>query len=184
MSSATGLHLIATMGDEASELKLSLEERLAAVRERMKQARDENLGALDEERHAPAPPRVRKRRRQTLPDSEQSGSEDEDALLRGINARAARLEGVENANPGVPSVYGGAVTETAEQRERLALDISETENKRKKYNRRRAFVADEVDMTYINEGNRTYNRVLSKHYDKYDNVRKIKESLEHGTALP
>ncbi len=174
---------------------LTVEERLAQVRERLKQARGDNLAALEEDgREVRLRPgegelkRPRKRmRKQTklekLIDDEYDS--DIDPVLRSLNARAARLEPTEtNGNTSVPEVYGGTTANvTTEQSERLAKDVAETEARRKKFNRRRTFVGDRADISFINEGNRAYNRVLSKHFDKFEDVRKTKESLERGTAL-
>lgn len=177
------------MSDVEEAPQLTLEVRLAAVRERIKQGRDDNLGALEEEAAADdLPPRPKKRRRHDAKRRyDASDDEEDDPIVRAINARAAQLpssaaDAVEGEQ-GVPAVYGGATTESDEALQRLADDVAETEARRARYNRRRAFVADKANVSFIDEGNRTYNRVLSKHYDAFDNVRKIKESLERGTAL-
>ena len=175
---------------------LTVEERLAQVRERLKQARGDNLAALEEDgreiRVRPGEeqtkrPRKRIRRQRKLEklfDDDEYDS-DIDPVVRGLNARAAKLEPIEpNSNIGVPLVYGGtSANATTEQSERLAKDMVEIEARRKKFNRRRAFVEDRADISFINEGNRAYNRVLSKHFDKFEDVRKLKDSLERGTAL-
>lgn len=177
-----------------------MEERLAQVRARLKQARGDNLVALEEETREPRPPpSARKRRRRekgripTLEDSDgESGGEEVDPIVRGLNARAAKLtsqrdddDGGENGNNGIPAVYGGTSADvTPAQRQLLAADLAKTEAKRKSFHRRRAFVEDRADISFINDGNLRYNRSLKRAYDGFEQVRKIKDSLERGTALP
>lgn len=189
-----------------------MEERLAQVRARLKQARGDNLAALEEETREPRPQAsARKRRRRekrhipTLEDSDaDSGAEEVDPIVRGLNARAARLSSaragaddidIDNNdgakagdvcdNGGIPVVYGGSSADvTPAQRRLLASDLSKTEEKRKSFHRRRAFVEDRADISFINDGNLRYNRSLKRAYDGFEQVRKIKDSLERGTALP
>lgn len=180
---------------------LSVEERLAQVQARLKQARGDNLAALEEETREPRlPPSARKRRRReknpraTLDDSDgDSGGEEVDPIVRGLNARAAKLSTERNDddeisgtanNDGLPAVYGGTSADaTPAQRRLLAADMAKTESKRKSYHRRRAFVEDRADISFINDGNLRYNRSLKRAYDGFEQVRKIKDSLERGTAL-
>lgn len=179
----------------------TMEDRLAQVRLRLKKARGDNLQAAEEEGRCPrrvpghedkdARPRKtmtakRKRRREAAVEGE--SDEEVDPIVRSLNARAAKISRGDDDAPDtgtVPSVYGGTSGAVgAVQAERLVNDLRETEKRRARFNRRRAFVEDRADISFINEGNRTYNRILEKHYDGYESVRNIKESLERGTALP
>ncbi len=138
----------------------------------------------------------RKRKRGTsrggaIVDANGSHEDDEDdPVLKSINARAAEIvpESKLSREPqhnSAPMVYGGTSgAVSVEQSDRLVADLKEAEERRARFHRRRAFVEDKADISFINEGNRNFNRILGKHYDKHESVRKIKESLERGTALP
>lgn len=185
--------------------EFSMEERLSQLQARLKQARGDNLAALEEETREPRlQPSARKRirrekRRATLEDSDgDSGGEEVDPIVRGLNARAAKLSsgravdddnggsgGDVERNDGIPAVYGGTSADvTPAQKLLLAADLAKTEAKRKTFHRRRGFVEDRADISFINDGNLRYNRSLKRAYDGFEQVRKTKESLERGTALP
>lgn len=178
----------------------SMEERLAQVRLRLKKARGDNLQAAEEEgRHPrrlqcdddgdvrPRKSGVSKRKRRRILSGNDS-DEDGDPILRSLTARAAKIARDETDAPdtgAVPAVYGGSSGGVSNAKaERLVADLKETELRRTRFHRRRAFVEDRADISFINEGNRSYNRILDKHYDGFESVRNIKENLERGTALP
>eukprot|EP00171_Calliarthron_tuberculosum_P008888 IDg8888t1 len=158
----------------------SMEERLAQIRLRLKKARGDNLQAAEEEGRRPRrtpgqedgdparKPRTSKRkRRQNV--GEDDSDIDECPIVRSLTARAAKISRREDDAPdtgSVPAMYGGTSgAVSAAQAERLVADLRETEKRRARFHRRRAFVEDRADISFINEGNRNYNRILEKHYD-------------------
>lgn len=188
-------------------MELPAEERLSALRARLEKARGDNLQEVEEENRVRTavprkPPRKKRVRSKLTEDKELDArthnslverhdeeDENDDPVVRSINKRAAKLaqqtaDG--NPNPQVHTVvYGGTSEKLREENvERLVEDAKETDERRAKFRRRRAFVEDKTDISFINEGNRNFNRILEKHYDGYQSVRKIKDSLERGTALP
>lgn len=54
--------------------------------------------------------------------------------------------------------------------------------RREKFSRRRAFLEDQIDVDFINERNRKFNKKISRAFDEYTSD--TKQSLERGTALP
>lgn len=65
-------------------------------------------------------------------------------------------------------------------KDRMATELLEYENQRKKFNRRREFFENE-NVDYINEKNRIYNLKTEKAYGKH--TQDIKQKLERGTNL-
>jgi len=64
--------------------------------------------------------------------------------------------------------------------DRMTSELQQRADKRKKFSRRRTFHEDE-EGNYINQGNRIFNKSLSRSYDKYTS--EIKQNLERGTAV-
>lgn len=178
----------------------SAAERLAALRERLKNGRGENLKAVEQESRNAVPVRaktdevsrsdvrrsLKKRKRSSLGSDDE---EDDDPIEKSIIARAAQISragpSASESLPTVPAVYGGSSGGvSAEHSDRLVEDLKETEERRTRFRRRRAFVAENADISFISEGNKNFNRILGKHYDRFESVKKIKDSLERGTALP
>lgn len=81
-------------------------------------------------------------------------------------------------------VYGGRGTLAVGAADRVANELADMEARRHRSKKVREFDEEKGDIGFINEPNRRFNAMLDKHYDKYDSVRDVKESLERGTALP
>ncbi|RKP26013.1 SYF2 splicing factor-domain-containing protein [Syncephalis pseudoplumigaleata] len=64
--------------------------------------------------------------------------------------------------------------------DRLVADVNKQIEKRAKFSKRRT-QRDDEDVTYINDTNKKFNRMVSRAYDKYTS--EIQENLERGTAL-
>ncbi|KAI9597261.1 SYF2 splicing factor-domain-containing protein [Syncephalis fuscata] len=64
--------------------------------------------------------------------------------------------------------------------DRLVADVNKQIDKRAKFSKKRVQREDE-DVTYINDSNKQFNRMVSRAYDKYTS--EIQENLERGTAL-
>eukprot|EP01127_Copromyxa_protea_P009495 TRINITY_DN2246_c6_g1_i1.p1 TRINITY_DN2246_c6_g1~~TRINITY_DN2246_c6_g1_i1.p1 ORF type:complete len:268 (+),score=70.90 TRINITY_DN2246_c6_g1_i1:78-881(+) len=69
---------------------------------------------------------------------------------------------------------------TEEQLYALREYVSETQERRKDYSRRRKW-DDNATIDFINERNKNFNAKASRAYDKY--TEEIRENLERGTAL-
>ncbi|KAI8055887.1 SYF2 splicing factor-domain-containing protein [Syncephalis plumigaleata] len=63
---------------------------------------------------------------------------------------------------------------------RLVADVNKQIEKRAKFSKKRV-QRDDEDVTYINDSNKKFNRMVSRAYDKYTS--EIQENLERGTAL-
>ncbi|PXF46384.1 Pre-mRNA-splicing factor syf2 [Gracilariopsis chorda] len=120
--------------------------------------------------------------------ADEAEEEENDERLRGMKRRAKAMELANQNNP-VPVISNddtvvayGTVTDQKEGVDRMVGELEKVERRRAKYRRRRTFDEDRSDISFINEGNRLFNRTLDKHFDKFDSVKKIKDSLERGTA--
>lgn len=201
----------------------STAERMALLREKLEEARQDNLKAVEDElmrqpsheghdsdsessedtvrpkskgREKKKRKYTQKRNRPSYVDvgsADEADGEDEDERLRSMKrrARASFREMTDISNPSVSHVgddddavvqYGGTAPRGGDNIDRMVAELQKVDKKRAKYRRRRAFDEDRADITFINEGNRLFNRSLEKHFDKFESVRKIKESLERGTA--
>jgi pre-mRNA-splicing factor SYF2 len=58
--------------------------------------------------------------------------------------------------------------------------LNHREKKRAQFSKRRVYRESE-DVTYINDANKKFNRMVARAYDKH--TAEIKENLERGTAL-
>eukprot|EP00996_Jenningsia_fusiforme_P001975 NODE_2824_length_1112_cov_50.095955_g2588_i0.p1 GENE.NODE_2824_length_1112_cov_50.095955_g2588_i0~~NODE_2824_length_1112_cov_50.095955_g2588_i0.p1 ORF type:complete len:255 (-),score=72.87 NODE_2824_length_1112_cov_50.095955_g2588_i0:97-861(-) len=116
-----------------------------------------------------------KKRVRTLHD--QHGDE-----LKGVYSARRNQEPAAEFYPDADSlvVSGVVAKEDANGHERLASEIEETMERRKKFSRRRQFW-QEADVDYINERNRVYNKKLKRSFEAY--TLEIKQNLERGTAL-
>lgn len=78
--------------------------------------------------------------------------------------------------------YGRADTArvSAAALDRLSKDVSEREEARAKYSKRR-MQTDAADVDYINDKNAAYNKKLKRAFDKY--TVEIRQNLERGTAV-
>lgn len=65
--------------------------------------------------------------------------------------------------------------------DRLVADLKKAEEARFKKRRERGRDADDGDVTYINDKNKSFNLKLARFYDRY--TRDIRESFERGTAI-
>lgn len=61
-------------------------------------------------------------------------------------------------------------------------ELETTVARRENFSRRRAFHEDRIDVDFINERNRNFNKKISRAFDEY--TTEVKQSLERGTALP
>lgn len=131
--------------------------------------------------------------------ADEADEEDGDARLRSMKRRAraaakrtqrkesGKGQGLNTIISETPEnhndvAYGGKGSVSEEAMDRMVDELQQAEKRRGKFKRRRAFYEDEGDITFINEGNRLFNRTLSKHFDKFDSVKEIKDNLERGTA--
>lgn len=195
----------------------SASERLSALREKLQEARDENLKAVEDEavrlqtsKHPYVDegaqnsnsPRKRKRastarnpqqKEIDVGSADEADGEDLDERLRSMKRRArlsqrARQERAcfeisddKGASTSNAVTYGGEGG-NEEDVENMVEELQRVERRRAKYRRRRTFDEDRTDITFINEGNRIFNRALERHFDKFESVKKLKDSLERGTA--
>lgn len=198
--------------------------RLAALRERLAEARADNLDAVAEEGRRP-----RQRERPSVADddaenglqgegeSSPSGSakkgrrkrkrvgagggddEPDELVSKAMRGRVERMRrssmlangldvsssGADGNDTGVAmAAYGGKGTLAPGAADRVANELADVERRRQKSKKVAEFDEEGADIGFINEPNRRFNAMLDKHFDKYDIVREVKESLERGTALP
>lgn len=176
----------------------SLSERLAAISEVLDSGREENLRVAECEDdgltivdgragEAGSEGKVRKRR-VDFGGADEAEEENEDERLRNMKGRSRRVsrfskDGEDVAGEdGEDVVYGGAGRVSKQAVDNMVNELEAVEKRRSKYRRRRTFDEDRADITFINEGNRVFNRTLDKHFDKYESVKEIKDNLERGTA--
>ncbi|TYZ68414.1 hypothetical protein PybrP1_006202 [[Pythium] brassicae (nom. inval.)] len=76
--------------------------------------------------------------------------------------------------------YGKSVKVPEENLDRMAQELEERIQARKKFSRRRQHYEGE-DVDYINDQNRLFNRKAKQAFDKY--TVEIRQNLERGTAL-
>lgn len=199
----------------------SAQERLAALKDKLAQARNENLKAVKDEgnglshvnsgndgndaeqssdeeerstrKYSGRKRRVSKRERSNsseIGSADEADGEDEDDGLRSMKRRAKNLAKIIPASRSgekrveVETISYGVTGHDAkvENIDRMVNELKEVDKRRKKLHRRRTFDENRTDITFINEGNRLFNRTLDKHFDKFESVQKIKDSLERGTA--
>ena len=187
-------------------------ERFALLKEKLEKAREENLKAVEDESRKVAqatltasenehlhdtqtvqPNRSPKRARTEeapadVGSADEADGEDEDDGIRSMKRRARKVQrglsptSNEDRQDGVV-FYGGAGDAISTQNaDRMVRELQDVEKRRANFRRRRAFNEDRSDINFINEGNRLFNRTLDRHFDKFDSVKKIKDSLERGTA--
>lgn len=176
----------------------SLSARLAAVSEVLESGREENLRVAEFEddglkaghgsaEEAESEGKTRKRR-VDLGGADEAEEENEDERLRNMKGRSRRVsqfskEGGGGAGEdGEDVVYGGAGRVSKQALDNMVNELEAVEKRRSKYRRRRTFDEDRADITFINEGNRVFNRTLDKYFDKFESVKDIKDNLERGTA--
>lgn len=208
---------------------LTTAERVAALKQKLKKARTENLKAVDDEGSRQVVrvssflgdkegvssdddvdgsrtlhggvrdsyckrPRKRIRRHGAAVDvgsADEADGEDEDDRLRSMKRRARNMS--QQSSDIVPAVHSKAEDTVVtygvtghdakpENVDRMVGELRHVEKRREKFRRRRAFHEDRSDISFINEGNRLFNRTLDKHFDKFESVKKLKDSLERGTA--
>jgi hypothetical protein len=180
--------------------------RIEEVRARLAAARGENLRAVQEDdrsartsapENAPdeaaVPSRKRPRNRNSEAERERNGG---DAYTKSMRKRIARMRRQKDTNEpeqvlnheasaaDSPIVYGGAGRLKSGAAERVAAELDDVEKQKVLYRKQDGFDEDKADIGFINDPNRRFNKIIDKHYDKYESVRDIKESLERGTALP
>lgn len=198
----------------------SAAERLSALKEKLKVAREDNLQAVKDEgkrrvvvindsnnrdieytrqherEHLSGHQKESKSRKRArtsdsaieIDSADEAEGENEDGRMRSMKRRARRLKlqnGGEEREGDADGVveYGKTGHDvSAEDVERMREELRETEKRREKLWRRRAFDEERSDINFINEENRLFNRKLDKHFDKFESVKKIKDSLERGTA--
>lgn len=121
----------------------------------------------------------------------EADGEDSDERLRSMKRRENNVplkidqtqENAENQNISSVVVYGGNASTTKDQDcAAMVEELQQVEQRRFKYHRRRKFREGGTDINFINEGNRLFNRVLNRHFDKHESVRKLKNDLERGTG--
>lgn len=79
-------------------------------------------------------------------------------------------------------VYGGAANVNKDALDNMVNELQQVESRRAKFRRRRKFDEENDDISFINEGNRLFNRTLDRHFNKFDSVKEIQDNLERGTA--
>ncbi|CAN8065977.1 unnamed protein product [Agarophyton chilense] len=196
---------MASASERLKELKKTLlkarEENIKAVDyEERQQENDRQPFASQDANHCPSTHRKEsskdnlKRRSNGNEKDDGIGSADEaegennDERLRSMKRRAKAMENTfrndtpKERNEESEVIAYGSVTDTKEGVDRVVNEIETIERRRAKYRRRRTFDEDRTDISFINEGNRIFNRTLDKHFDKFESVQKIKDSLERGTA--
>lgn len=190
----------------------SVDERLAALRQQLDEGRTLNIDAVkDDEREQrdsdeleaavestdAQPPHTSrnsskwKRKVDQLEDlrnADQADGEDDDDRLRSMKRRSRAVKPLSEAKGGgrtqVNDVleYGGAGSVDSKALDNMVAELHNVEKRRAKFRRRRTFDEDRSDITFINEGNRLFNRTLDRHFDKFESVKEIKDNLERGTA--
>lgn len=107
-------------------------------------------------------------------------------LSRRVDVNEAGEESHENdekdENGDKVVVYGGSANVDKEALDNMVNELQDVESRRAKFRRRRKFDEDNDDITFINEGNRLFNRTLDRHFNKFDSVKEIQDNLERGTA--
>lgn len=133
---------------------------------------------------------IRKRRR-----SHRGGGREanEEAYTKSMRIRIARMQKDATNRGEVRGMcdkrdesltYGGKVRVDSRAAERLADELDDHERRKVRYRSQKAFDEDKEDIGFINDQNQKFNKILNHHYDKFESVREVKESLERGTALP
>jgi len=77
--------------------------------------------------------------------------------------------------------YGKAPAIPTDNVDNMVAELEMTVERREKFSRRRAFNEDSIDVDFINERNRKFNKKISRAFDEY--TAEVKQSLERGTAL-
>lgn len=120
---------------------------------------------------------------------DEAEGEDCDERLRGMKRRGRAIEVAASENQKFASedsdvavVKYGSTSDEKSKVDRMVEELEKVERRRAKYRRRRAFDEDRNDISFINEGNRIFNRTLDRHFDKFESVKKVKDSLERGTS--
>jgi SYF2 splicing factor len=189
--------------------KTPISERVKEVRARLAKARDDNMraveqddrliGPLDVTANPPDAPgvgvRKRPRGRMGEIEREKNGGEAYTKSMRKRIARMRRQDSdasepkvltlqTEDGADSVPIAYGGEGKLKKGAADRVAKELDDMEKRKVLYRKEDAFDEDKADIGFINDPNRRFNKIIDKHYDKYESVRDIKDSLERGTALP
>ena len=99
---------------------------------------------------------------------------NEDAVLKSYHRRLRKLK----FDPTLYASEAGAPTEP--RVDAMAAELEAEQKHRQKFSRHRAFYQD-MDINFVNERNRVYNKKLERHFSQY--VADIKSSLERGSAL-
>lgn len=109
-------------------------------------------------------------------EGEEEGGEEAPAGAEGVTTVSVLGSLSDN-----PMNYGRVGADVSEEGlERMAKELADREQARKKFSRRRAFL-EGADVDYINEANLKFNKKIKKAFDKY--TVEIKQNLERGTAL-
>ena len=104
-----------------------------------------------------------------------------DALLRGYKRRLAKVDvDKEEAKKQSEDKSIVIVEPDIKRIERMAEELEEEAERRKKFSRRRPFYQD-YDISFINERNRVYNSKLERNFKEY--AAELKGNLERGTSL-
>lgn len=104
-----------------------------------------------------------------------------DALLRGYKRRVAKVNvDKEEASRQNEDKSIVVVEPDLKRIERMAEELEEEAERRKKFSRRRPFYED-YDISFINERNRVYNAKLARNFKEY--AAELKGNLERGTSL-
>lgn len=150
-------------------------ERLKELRSKLEEARELNLQAVEDEVKS----RITNNDDNTLkrPRTKQIESHVEEDYEK-ILANDKQVK-----NEGRQVIYGKTGANLEEKdRDKVRGMMTELETKRKKRRKVRTFDEDRSEINFVNEGNRRFNERLNKHFDQFEEVREIKESLERGTA--
>jgi hypothetical protein len=199
-------------GNRPGPAALNTQERLEVLRERLAEARGDNLRAVDEENRRPTEV-TQKRKSESAGEStkqpgrvsshsaEERDVEDE-AMTSRLRQRVVRMEraaaeastalGIDvdtnvvdiKGTESAIVVYGGKGALKRGAAELVAAEITDAERRRVKGRVRDKFDEEQDEIGFINDHNRKFNARLNKHYDKYESVHSIKDNLERGTALP
>ncbi|KAF1334814.1 Pre-mrna-splicing factor syf2, partial [Globisporangium splendens] len=116
-----------------------------------------------------------KKRLASLPTSGDGESTDGASNATAVVAVAANIDNLEDQLS-----YGKDDKVSQENLDRMAKELEERIQARKKFSRRRQHYEGE-DVDYINDQNRLFNRKAKQAFDKY--TVEIRQNLERGTAL-
>ncbi|CAM9367171.1 unnamed protein product [Discosporangium mesarthrocarpum] len=109
---------------------------------------------------------------------------NQDALFKGYKKRLNHLPKAKRGSAGTeeedPTMYGAADEASPAGVQRLVDELLDKEERKKAYSRRRS-ENDAVDIDFINDRNKHFNKKIKRAYDKY--TVEIRQDIERGTAL-